>query len=384
MIYFGLRSSRGYLELLQTVNACSEPHDIVSVIGGTAFLQAIGPNCHSLIALDTDCDAVVHARLIIALIRASDSLKHFLSYLSSHQVLSLEKTCAHFGDQIDHVTVLASKLNDIELLNLYASTYAAIKLDPVSGSGKIGDSTIHFFGHNLAPMHFNWNFGSGAFESEERFQILRKIIGAIPFELRLESLDQFNYGAANAQRQGQLFVLASNCDSPLFTCADRILKRIQQTTLCRTRYLSWNRDLEIIPSNQPYYDLVGKLSRICRGHALYSVGKCGVDAPKETLAASSFVDYVSWTALVEQRPYNFDTLLVWLAPQGHQEFVDNCSQYAAPCFRRIVMVASGPAEPLIAESQELTASYMIETIEWFASGVIVVWGLRGAFVGIGK
>ena len=384
MIYFGLRSSRGYLELLNEVRTFSEPHDIVSVIGGLAFLQALGPNCRSLIALDSDDDAPKHARLIVGLIRASDSLQQFLSYLSAHEVLAFEPTSARFGGPIDHSVSLAVKLNDPEILNLYLATYARIELNLKSACGKIGDSTINFFGHNLAPMNFNWHFGSGVFENDESFLALREAIGSIPFELRVEGLDQFDYGAANTQRQSRLFVLASNCDSPLFNSADSILRRVQQTTLCRTQYLSWNRRLEIFPRSQVYLDLIDKLRHLCAGHALYSVGKSGVDAPRETLAGSSYTNYASWAALSEQKPYNFDTLLVWCGTSTEPNFVRDCVRYASPCFRRIIFVAAGGADELIASCGDLSASYMVEAVEWFASGVIVAWGLRGAFKGTGK
>ena len=384
MIYYGLRSSRHYLELLDEVSAHTEPHDIISVIGGLAFLQALGPQCRSLIALDTDSDALIHARLIIALIRASMSIADFLSFLSSHQILSLEVDRANFGKRVDRIAELSNKIAAHDLIELYKNTYARIELDTTTASGKIDGSTLHFFGHQLAPMNFNWGFGSGAFSSDERFMSVRQIIGAIPFELRIESLDQFNYGAADVQRQRRLFVLASNCDGPLFTSNDSILKRVQQTTLCRTRYISWNRKLDIFPSDQSYADLLDKLTPLCSGRAIYSVGKCGVDQPKIALQCSSFMDYQNIQVVREEKPYNFDSLLIWFDAANQPDFLRECLQCAVPCFRRLVIISALKPHQLIADCQQLSDSYFVETVEWFIYGSIVVWSLRGASFGTGK
>ena len=375
MIYFGLRSSTSYLSLLHDTQKVTQPHDIVSVIGGLAFLQGLSASCKSLHVLDTDPDAIPYAQMVITLIQKSPSLATFISYLTGHEVPPDWNAHKTLGKKIDHSAAITSILQDKALLALYIQTFGALRYDCKTGIGTIEESTIHFFGFDLTPMSFYWQFGTGIFKDEASFESLRTILNSIPIKITNESLDQIDYNHATSASENELFVLASNCDSPLFTTNDSILKQIQLTTSVKTTYLTWNRHLEIFPkeSSTP---LINTLIKQTKALSVYSIGTPTVENFEKQLASNFFEQFKNLSSLKDRKPYNADCLIIW--DSETQNELHDTMLTAVPLFHRIIIVTKQRISTVLPLFTAVEQSYFISKIESVPDSVMISYDLRGS------
>jgi hypothetical protein len=377
MIYLGLRSAPHYLELLSEVRSADFPHSIVSVIGGLAFLQALGDNCTELFVADIDPDAAPYAELIISLIRKCDTGVAFFSLLTGYEPAQEWWKAKAFERRIDASKAARSILTDNGMYELYRNTYGKIVFNPTSGIGKIGNSTIHFFDFDLKPMNFNWQLGQGVFSDESSYRKLRRLLLALPIRIQTLGLDTLDYGSVVSHSSKYLFVLASNCDSPLFTSGDSILRSALRTTTVPARYMSWTRNLEFLPSTSRKEILLSRIRPLVEGIDLHCIGSPGAGIANQDLLAAKIVPLQDAEELRDKKPYNSHSILIWNTADLADGFLDTALQYATPLFRAIIIVSGHEASAIVQRCESLKDSYFVSCIEWAADHSIVALKLRG-------
>lgn len=242
MMYLGLRSSAPYLASLDNVRAGVEPVALTSVIGGLAFLHALRPDISVVTLVDVDPDAIAHWQLVANLIDHAESLEDFACLLSGGHVPSgaIRDAPVAFTHRVDLSARLSRALKPDQLA-LYNRSYGAMTIDPRTGHGRVGNARIIFVGFDLTPMTFCWHFGQRNFADNAAFSRLQYLLRTTPIRLVSGRLETLNYAmlAGNAAKH---VLLASNCDSPMFTGQDAILAQVCRTATCPVRYVSWVRD----------------------------------------------------------------------------------------------------------------------------------------------
>ncbi len=194
MIYYGARASRYYLHQLEHCRRSSTAHETVSVVGGMAFLHAVGPLTKALYLVDTDPDTIAF----------------------SNDILRLIKECVTLNDFVKHLQVMLPK-----------------------------DKVI-YGEHGLETGKFYWHVGRYNFASEEQYTRLRKTLDTIPVNVLCSNLAEFDYH----QLQYPSNVLVSNAEGPLGVDGDRILPQILKTASVPVTYVSWIHTICIEPN--PY------------------------------------------------------------------------------------------------------------------------------------
>lgn len=242
MFYFGLRSSAPYLASLDDVRACVEPISLTSVIGGFAFLHALRPGISAVTLVDVDPDAIAHWQLVAQLIDHAESLEDFVCLLSGGHVPlgAIRDAPVAFTHRVDLTERLLQVLKP-DLHALYQRSYGAMTIDPGTGHGHVGNARILFVGFDLTPMTFCWHFGRRNFADNAAFSRLQHLLRTTPIRMVLGGLETLDYAVLTAHSAKHV-LLASNCDSPMFTGQDAILSQVCRTAVCPVRYVSWVRD----------------------------------------------------------------------------------------------------------------------------------------------
>lgn len=191
MTYYGARASRYYFHQLECCRRSSEPHDIVSVIGGMAWLHAIGPSVQRVSLLDVEVNAVTLCRAVLRAIEKHAQLEDFKAWV-----------CAN-------------------------------AMGPTS----------HCDGHGLEKGHFYWHFGEHSFVSEEHYLELRHHLERVEVDAFEQNLESWNYSTRNNQ-----FVFVSNADGSNGFNGDKILPRVIATATHRTTYVNWLHRITIEPN----------------------------------------------------------------------------------------------------------------------------------------
>lgn len=195
-----MRSSRFYLRKLDYLRTMPDPHEVVSVVGGLAFLHAITNRAVKLTLVDAAPEPVEYCKEILLLIQKCPSLCDFR-----------ESLAGRFKDE----------------------------------------PHVHMESHGLENGHFYWQFDSGNLASGDHYQRLKANLARLAPIPKLHNLEEVDYAS-----QLPIHVLASNCDSPLFSPSYSIVQRILETATSRVRYISWLWDLELNPNpdNKSYTD----------------------------------------------------------------------------------------------------------------------------------
>jgi hypothetical protein len=259
--------------------------------------------------------------------------------------------------------------------DLYRRTFGRIQFDPVSGIGRIDNSTVHFFGFDITPMHFNWHLGEGVFSDESSYQNLRRLLLSLPLTIATRGLDTLDYGSAVSGSSKYLFVLASNCDSPLFTSGDSILRSVLRTTAVPGRYISWTRNLEFFPGTSPRESLLSRIGPLVAGANVHCVGKPAPGIENQDLPAAGIVPLRDADELKEKQPYNSPSILIW--DTAGDDLLGRTLQYASPLFRAMVIVSTRDAVEVVAQCEVLKDSYFVSCIEWAAGHSVIQLKLRG-------
>lgn len=186
-------------------------------------MHAVSIQTQSITVVDNDPDALKHWSLIRSLIVGAKSLEEFKNLLSG---------C---------VPDRAAQILTSELHAFYKETYGSMVLDKEGKSGTINDSKIVFGCASLASMTFSWHFGSLNFTDEDTFSTLQEVIRTREIETKLSELQSLDYGELSCEASEHV-ILASNCESPLFTKGDVIYEQVLRTSHIPTRYISWMRD----------------------------------------------------------------------------------------------------------------------------------------------
>lgn len=238
-----MRSSSRYLAALASVRDDARPTSIVAVAGGLAFLHAISSRTRSLVIVDRDADTLSHWSLVCSLLREATSLGDFLTLLTGRNVTgTFADGTATLGLPEDVAPRLARTLTAADLA-LYMRTYGALSVDD-EGVGHHPRFTVRFFGVDLRLMHFNWQFGEGNLKDETTFHVLRTRLAQLPIRIEHRRLEQLDYGTAfEDEPDGSRVLLASNCESPMFTSADAIFLRVMESATRPVRYITWHRDV---------------------------------------------------------------------------------------------------------------------------------------------
>lgn len=388
MIYLGLRSSPAYLERLARIRALTEPHTLVSVIGGLAFLHALGPHCRRLVLTDVDPDAEAHARLVLAMIGASDGAASLLELLTGHRVAPAWRSGEAFGERIDALDLLARRITSPELLGLYRRTYGALRFDRAARTATDGRTLVRFFGtHDLARGTFAWHFGEGCFASEESFAALKEVLARTPPRFLSTALEAIDYRAVRERDTPLAVVLASNCESPLFTRGDVILRRIQDTADGPVRYVSWTRDLAVAGGAA---SLAGEPKRAGRGGAPEPVERLHCMHWSRDRRLRSLIEqgggkirYWSVRHLRARMPYgagSFACTLPDRSAQAQVRVLRRLHDAVVPLFRGIAIAAHREPPALARDLTELeyTRSYALQVRDAGDGRCIVRLTLRGA------
>ena len=356
---------------LQEVYELNSSYDLVSVIGGLAFLHAVGPRAQSLSVFDVDADAIPYAKMILTLIQKCTSLKEFISYLTRRDVPSDWMLHKRLDTKIDPSEAVAKLLNNQELFELYQSTFGSIAYDASTGIGKIDESTIHFFDFSLTPMHFYWQFGQGIFEDDESFLALQKTLNAISIKVENKSLDLIDYSELSTNSKNELILLASNCDSPLFTKNDSIVRRLQSTTLTCSKYYSWLRKLTIYPRQN--MKLLSETLTLHIGAAfVHSIGMPFLNL-SEIINDNRYNEIDSFEKLSQNLIYNAECLLVWNLSD------ESTIKRLVPLFHKIIIISQVSLNlDLLYES--IKSSYAISLAKDCSVADCIVLTLNGSIL----
>jgi hypothetical protein len=229
LIYYATRDIAAYLLACHQIATRDEPHDMVSVIGGMAFLHAVSDRTRSLKLVDTSAGQVEYARTILRLVDEARSL-------------------ADFRRALEEVMPLPRRILGWHL--------------PAS----LHNPRIHFAYSPSQPLthfHFHWNFGFGNLAGPGAFERLQANLRRLQPTLVVGDLSREVFGA-----DGPLYVLASNCDHPLYTKGDTVFRNAIHQTKKRLVYLSWwgarVRRIEL-PGEDYHADAVKKVSRFTEG-----------------------------------------------------------------------------------------------------------------------
>lgn len=386
MIYLGLRSSPQYLERLARIRVLEEEHTLLSVIGGLAFLHALSPSCRRLVLTDVDADAEEHARLVLAMISASETAAAFLELLTGHRVRSSWPTGEAFGEKIDARAAFARRIPSPELQDLYRRTYAALAFDPGSRSATYADQVVRFFGaHDLAKRTYAWHFGTGCFASEETFAVLRETLARTPPSFISTPLEAIDYRSLRDPLAPRLVVLASNCESPMFTRGDAILRRIQDTAGGPARYVSWSRDLAVGDGNDDDTTDTGAAAGWSLAPGLHCM-HWSLDRRLRALVEPpgiGAVRYWSIRHLHARMPYGASTFACTLPGRSarmQRRILRRLHDAVVPLFARIEIATRREPAELARDLAELhyTRSYALQVIEHGGGRCVARLVLRGA------
>jgi hypothetical protein len=386
MIYYALRSSASYLSQLHQIARSEDDHQILSVVGGLAFLHAIGAKTKRLCLIDVDPDALPYCRLVLRLIAISSSARDLLSLLTNRMVSETDWIDRPLGPPHDRSAEIARGLGDADLERLYAKSYCAMDLDPETGIGRIGRNTIRFFGSDLTKRVFSWSFGENNLVDDGRYATLKWTLASIPVELRLASFEKLDYAEWTSPGEPPLYALVSNCDGPQFTFNDAILRRMQATARRPIRYRSWVRACDVLPARSE--TIAEPIAPLVRNAEVDEVAPFrGDGAPALEIDAAEHRRFASVRALRDALPYGRDVLLYrgswsrWTRERARRAQVEELLQIAAPNYRWLVFCDSrehaSPARYLEwLEAGGLTHGYRVELIQWAADGFVVAWRRR--------
>lgn len=372
MYYFGLRSTATYLRTLEEVRATAEPHHLLSVIGGFAFLHGLSPACRSLTLVDVDPDALEHWHLVRALLLAARSLGDFVTLLSGWQTTGELGDPSHlFVAPVDLEARLASVLSSRQR-EVYDQTYGALAIDPTRAEGRIGDARVMFLGSDLSLNTYCWQLGTGSLRDEASFAALQATLRRLPQRVLATRLEDLHYGRQPWTRDDRVVFLASNCESPLFTRRDAILRRVLATARVPLRYVSWHRDFRLsatAPSAETAERWLASLA----------------DRPAWTLRLSTsgraspllrdLRDERSFTAtreLLELTEYGRPFLVI---DGGSRREITSCLADIAPTFCRILWLADD-ARSARHLPEDLQPSYWIDPSPRLGAVAFTLRGLR--------
>jgi hypothetical protein len=365
--YLGLRSTAGYLRDLGSVREMHLPHHLLSVIGGFAFLHALSPECRSLTLVDADPDALDHWALLRALLLEAASLGDFVSLLSGYEATDVYDDPARFLTRPIDVSGRLDRCLPPAQRELHRRTYGALAIDASRAEGRVGNERVRFLGYHPAPNTYCWQFGTGCFRDEESFGRLQATLRRVPSQVSCSRLEDQNYGGGPWGATERVVLLVSNCDSPLFTRGDRILRRVLKTARTEVRYLSWVRDLrttvpeEAIEATAEHAALPACVLRLPGGAPAQPRLRPGAEREFRTAAEV--------LALTE---YGTPLLII---EGGEQEEVVSLAEAIAPTFERIVWRPRHlPLSPLV--SEDLRLSYLVSSPRIAPAVHFVLRGLR--------
>jgi hypothetical protein len=390
MIYYALRSSETYLTLLAAVRDSPEAHDLLSVIGGLAFLHAISDKTRSLTLVDCDADAEPYCRLILRLIDLSTNAQEFLSFLSGRKVKKEWWQSEPFGAGVDYRPFLRSALKEEPLYQLYLNTYGSMEFNATASQAKIARSTIEFFKFDLAPTVFCWLFGQGNLKDEQTFSKLKANLKRLNIKYRFQNMQQLNY-AEFTHAELPLYVLASNCDSPLFTQNDPILHRILETARGTVYYFSWTRSLRLERDNnleKQKQQLTKIINEYVENKTVYEICDAESLIAKVELGVKSHILIKGLAELRAKMCYAEDVLLLSfisaeaISSSEKEHIIKDLVCAAFPNFKRIILIdtlGENAATNYIdwLQAIKLHQSYYLSLLEWTTQFFIQIWELRG-------
>ncbi len=381
MIYFAQRASNIYIEQLSKLREIQRPVNIFSVIGGLSFLHSLGDRTRSLILVDQDPDASPYCQMILKLLKKSSSGQEFFELLTNHKVSNTWWKPGSFLEPRDLRSKAKQYLADSALVELYDSTYGAMRFDPKEATGWIGDSTIKFYGENLTPMTFCWKMGSAAFSSDLSFNDLKACLGRITPQFIQGRFEELDLEYLMRDLEGETVLLVSNAESPLFSSADNIFRCIQNKISKPVRYISWHRNIEILPREQLVQRGLQELHVALSGQSCFSVrGLCGV-AEVNNLPEGSFV-YENLEDLRKSIHYGWGTFFIDCSCSAESDFEHKLGEIlkaTIPCFTHIIFWGRGSIGTIMQtiEAVHMINSYNLSKLNWYAECYLMSWELKG-------
>lgn len=245
MIYHGSRDADTYLEKMIKIKNCDIEHNIMSVCGGMSFLHAIGKNLKKLIVVDRDLENMSHSKAVIDLMKLSADRVSFIRNLIGHEVIVL-----------NNQVIVGSKINKKTFSDEW---WFPEKVSDCVVKAKYGSVILNYKDRSLSINNYNILFGYGFLETEKTYSETRECINNLDIVYLNEDFSNIDYSEKNIGNI-HCFLLVSNCDNPLYTPSDNIIRRVMKTLSGSIDYISWNRYIKIRP-NKNHFDAVRKISR---------------------------------------------------------------------------------------------------------------------------
>lgn len=385
MIYYAQRASPFYRKSLHQIAKSKESYHILSVIGGLSFLHALNPALKSLILIDPDCDAHDYCRMVLTLLDKSKSGEEFFALLTGRHVKKNWWERDSFGEPIEISSQLGHYLEDPVMISLYQRTYGKMNFDADKLQGTIEDSTIKFFDFDLTPMTFSWGIGTGNFTNEDTFQELKralKNISPIYIQARFEDADLTNLLAT---LEGGVFLLASNTESPLFSETDVIFRKIQREAPRELRYISWIRNMQILPHKDNKQEGQVTLKKLLADDNVFSLAALFGESNALPEISPTATIFKNIEELKELRHYGWGTFFVCYQDihlKYSSTLLRDVINALVPCYSKIIFWGNASASSLLSvlEECEFQKSYDLTSLSWYGDFVLSIWELRGRVI----
>lgn len=381
MIYFAQRAPTIYNQQLSDLCRLAQPLNICSVIGGLSFLHALNARTLSLTLVDPDPDTHLYCRMILELIRKSISAQEFLEILTNHKVSSMWWKPGGFSEPQDMRGKARQYLADSDLVALYDATYGAMRFDPEKATGRIGESIIKFYGDDLTPMTFCWKIGAAAFSNVSSFSELKTCLEKLKPTYIQGRFEELDLESIMLNLEGETALLVSNTESPLFSRVDSIFREIENKIIKPIRYISWQRNIQVLPrvqiSRQGLQDLQKALSA---QHVFSIAGLSDVDGICALPEGGTV--YKNLNELRESIHYGWGTFFVNCSNAEEADFDKNLTDVLReiiPCVTHILFWGKGSLATIIqaVEKVNMERSYELFQLKFYAQNHLMYWRIKG-------
>ena len=356
MIYYALRCSEHYLTKLALVRQSQSDHHLVAVGGGLGFLHGISEHTRSLSVVDEDPEVIEYCRMVTKLMAAARSLDHFIQLVSGYR-FERDQEAIRFTEPVDVLQYVRIALKDQKLLECYQRTIGAMSIHPESTYATLGQSKILFQGADLTPLTYSWRFGEGGFANADTFAVVQKFWRTGRHSIEHERIERFDFSALDCSIP--VIVLASNCDSPLFTRGDVVFRSAAAGCVVPTRYISWHRDITLHPRYAAAPGTARGWSMLPERRDLKNaeLPERGVNflgaqleaewAVADPNAISTMYDLIEGTIYGGRMLVADLDDLPALITGGEEESLDSLYRMVAPCFFEILIVSTESPDSLL-------------------------------------
>jgi hypothetical protein len=353
--------------MLRRITSFGSPYRLVTGNLGLSFLHAIGGSCREVVICDLEPAVHDYARVILQLIRHFDRFEDFFAAISRHELVRLAPLQS--GRPVSYGKISWTALQDPELYMLYMATIGLMTFDPQTATCRLGQDTVHLTGSEMAPRHYSWRFGEGAFAAEETYKELRHFIQCIKFTFMRSPVQDPKWKALTSDFA--TIFLAGAMDAPQFLPGDPIVQTISRSALGKVRFHSFSRTIEFgTPSDMP-----AEISQRLEQSLAKGAG-VGLGFEHRTLTSQ----FDSIQALVQARFKDRSKLIVDLDNLGPADRnLEEIFRVTTPWFKYLIFIGEGAAIDLLkaASCIGILDSYSVEALIQHRSYYFVNFALKG-------